>query len=166
MAEKEVVISEGLEYRGIFNFSGFYEFAYHWLKEEGYEVVEDKYQEKVTGNSREIAVDWKAGKPVSDYFKAEIDVRILILGATDVEVEIEGVRKKMNKGKIELKFKGSLVKDPESEWEGSPFFRFLRGMYNKFIIGKNIEQQEDQLKEDVQDLNEEIKAFLEIQGRR
>lgn len=166
MAEKEVLIKEGLEHKGVFNFSDYYEFAYKWLKDEGYDVIEEKYEEKVSGNSRDIAIEWKAGQKMTDYFKFDIGVRFLILGATDVEVEIEGSRKKMNKGKIEMGIKGTIVKDPESKWDEAPVSRFLRDTYNKYIIPKQIEKQEDKLKDDIQDFQEALKAFLELQGRR
>lgn len=166
MADKYVITKEGLEHSGIFNFKEFYEYAYRWLKEESYGVVEEKYSEKVSGTARDIKVEWKAGKQISDYFKVDISIKIEVEGATDVEVEIDGTRKKMNKGRIKLDVKGTLLRDPESKWDSSPITSLLRGVYNKYIIPSQIDAQEDNVKKDVEDFKESLKALLELQGRR
>ena len=62
--------------------------------------------------------------------KVEFEVKELV----DVEVEIDGKKKKMNKGKVSVDIKGDLVKDPESKWDVTPFYRFLRDLYGKYII--------------------------------
>ena len=53
---------------------------------------------------------------------------------TDVEVEIDGKKKKMNKGKAGLEIKGILTRDPDSKWDTSAFYSFIRDIYNKYII--------------------------------
>ena len=72
----------------------------------------------------------------------------------------------MNKGKISAEIKGSLVKDPESKWDKSHVWRFLRDIYNKYIIPARVETQEDKVMGDVKDVKEDVKSFLELQGRR
>jgi len=166
MAEKEELIREKVEHSGIFDFKGFYRFAHSWLIEESFGVVEEKYSEKVSGNSRNILFEWVASKRLSDYFKFEIKIEVEVEGLTDVEVEIDGERKKMNKGKVAGKVKGSLIKDPNSKWDTSPFSRFMRDVYNKYIIPGRVSSMEDLLKGNVTSFKEELKAFLELSGRR
>ena len=166
MAEKNILLKETLEHNGIFSFSELYEYAYKWFKEESYGVIEEKYKEKVSGNARDIEFEWKCTKQVSDYFKMEIGVITESTGLTDVEAEVEGKKKKMNKGRIRIDFKGTLVRDPESKWDVSPFYRFLRDLYNKYVIPSTVDTQEDNVKKDVKDVKETLKAFLELQGRR
>lgn len=166
MAEKDKVIEEKVDHSGVFDFKSFYSYAHSWFKDEGYGVVEEKYSEKVSGNSRDISIEWMASKKLSDYFKIEIKIEASIDGLTDVEVEIDGQRKKMNKGKIGLKIGGTLIKDPESKWDTSPFYRFLRDVYNKYIIPGRVDSMEGIIKGVVINFKEEIKAFLELSGRR
>ena len=116
MVEKEEVIKEKITHSGVFNFSEFYSYAHSWLKEEDYGVAEEKYNEKVSGNSRDITIEWKASKEVSDYFKVSIKVEFQIEGLVDVEVEVDGKKKKTNKGKVTVDIKAALLKDPESKW--------------------------------------------------
>lgn len=166
MAEKEPILKEKIENSGLFDFPALYSFAHGWWTEGQYGVNEDKYSEKVGTDKRDIVIEWKATKDVSDYFKNEIKIKFEISGLTDVEVEIDGEKKKMNKGKIVIEISGTLLKDKDGKWETSAFNRFLRDVYNKYVIPARIDQVGERLAQDVRDFKEEIKAFLELTGRR
>jgi hypothetical protein len=105
-------------------------------------------------------------KLLSDYFRIEHEIKFEIKGMVEVEVEIEGKKKKMNKGTIDIEIKGILIKDPESKWDKTPFFRFLREVYNKYIIPGRVDKLEDKVRDDVKDYKESLKAFLELTGKR
>src|SRR3989338_1152885 len=140
MAEKDLIIKEKIQHSGIFSFSGLYAFAHAWLKDqEDYSVMEEEYSEKVSGNSRELTIKWTATKKMGDYFKAEIKLEYKVSDLTDVEVETDGQKKRMNKGKVSVEFKGALIKDYSSKWEDKPINKFLREVYNKYIIPQRVE---------------------------
>jgi len=166
MAEKDLIIKEKVEHTGVFDFSGLYGFAHGWLKYEEYGIVEEEYSEKVSGNAREIIVKWKASKQISDYFKIEDAIKFEVRDMTDVEVEIDGKKKKMNKGKVTIEIKGSLVRDPESGWAGNASLTFFRSVYDKFIIPGRIHDMQVKTEADVKAFKEEIKSFLELSGKR
>ncbi len=167
MSEKEQVIREKMQHQGIFDFKGFYSFAHDWLKEERkFGVVEEKYNEKVSGNSRDLKIEWLASKILSDYFKIELKIKFEISEMTDVEVEIDSERKKMNKGKVEVEIRGTLVKDPDSKWDKWPVARFMRDVYNKYVIPGRIDDVEIRIKREVINFKDELKAFMELSGRR
>jgi len=166
MSDKSQVIKEVVEHTGIFDFKSLYSFASRWFKDENYDVFEEKYQEKLAGNVREISIEWKCTKKLSDYFKYEIGVKWKISDLAEVEVEIEGKRKKSNKGKVNLEVKGTVIKDPDSQWDSGPLFRFLRDFYNKFVIPSRVMNTEEKLIGDVKSFKDEIKSFLELSGRK
>jgi hypothetical protein len=166
MAEKEQIIKEKLEHSGVWSFSGFYSFAHSWLKDESYGVVEEKYSEKVVGGAREISFDWKASKDLSDYFKIELGIKFDIKDLVEVEIEIDGKKKKSNKGKVSIEIKGLIVKDPNSSWESSNTQRFFRDVYNRFIIPGRVDKFAGIAFSDVQKFKEELKAYLELSGKR
>ena len=166
MGIKDVLIKEKLEDSGIFTFDEVYSYAYTWFKDEGFTLVEEKYQEKVTGNAREIKFEWVGTKDLSDYFKEELKVKVEVEAMTDVEVEIDGKKKKSNKGKIKFEVKGTLISDKASKWEASPFYAFWREVYNKYLISARVDALEDKVKDDVVDFKEKIKALLENSGKR
>jgi hypothetical protein len=166
MAEKEEIIKEKMAHSGVFGFSDFYKYAHSWLKDEDYGVAEEKYTEKVSGNERDISIEWKVTKQISDYLKTGWKIEFEVEKLTDVEVEIDGKKKKMNKGKVNIEIKAAIFKDPESKWESSPFNRFLRDIYNKYIIPKRLEDVEQRVISDVQEYKDALKSFLELTGKR
>jgi hypothetical protein len=167
MAEKDVVIKEVLKFAGYTDFKNFYSYAHDWLKGEKYSVTEDQYTEKVKGNSKEIEVVWKASKKLTDYFKAELDVKFRILGLEDVEVEIDGKKNKMNKAaEIKVEIKGTLIHDYGNQWNKTATTSFFKSLYNKYIIPEHTEKINNKVEDDVQNYKEELKAFLELTGKK
>ncbi len=166
MAERDLLLKEKVKYSGIFDYPGFYRFAHGWFVDERYGVDEDEYTEKVTGNSKELEIKWTAKKDMSDYFKIEHKIKFKIEGMSDVEVEIDGVKKQLNKGQVEVEIKGNLVSDRKSKWDRSPWFRFWRDVYSKYIVPQRVDELEDRTKDDVKKFKEELKAYLELLGSR
>ncbi|RMD67678.1 hypothetical protein D6817_00830 [Candidatus Pacearchaeota archaeon] len=166
MADKKEVVKEKLQYKGLFDFATLYSFSHSWFADKGYGVVEKKYNEKVEGNKRDTSIEWEITKKISDYFRADYTLKIEVSDMTEVEVEIDGERKRMQKGEISIEIKGVLVRDPESKWDESPFYRFLRDLYDKYIIPARIDESESEVKERAITFKEDLKALLEIWGRR
>ena len=166
MAEKDTVFSGKFKQKGIFDFKDFYGFTYDWLKGEGYKVTEKVYSEEITGDSKKIEIDWECKKKVSDYFQFVIKVKWMVLGLKNVEVQREGKKLKMNSGQIEVKVGGVLVKDYEHKWEDHPSWKFLRGIYDRYIVKSRIDQYEGNLRDEVEEFIAQSKAFLVIEGKR
>ena len=166
MADKDLILKEKVAHSGIFDFSAFYSYAHSWFYEEGYGVVEDKYSEKIAGNKKNLYIEWTVTKKLTDYFKIEYKLKYYIDNLTDVEVEIDGEKKSMNKGNVMVEMKGYLVKDYESKWEVSPIHRFLRDVYNKYVIPGRINDLSGKTIGDLQTFKDELKAFLELSGKR
>lgn len=167
MAEKDVVLKEKVRYVGYGDFKNSYSYSFDWLKQEGYTVVEEQYTEKVKGNAKDVEIVWKATKAITDYFKIEIDIKWRIFGMEDVEVEVDGKKKKMNKFvELGIEIKGTLVKDYQSQWSKSPTTKFFKELYNKFVIPGRTLQMKEAVEKIVQDFKEEMKAILELTGKK
>jgi len=166
MVEKDKIIENKIKRKGLFDFKELYRFCYTWLADEGYFVEERKYTEKVKGNEKEIEIEWIAKKKISDYFRFTLKFNWRIIGMMPVEVEKNGKRIKMDQGDVEIKVSGILEKDYENRWEKTPFLKFLRGVYDKYIIRSRIEQYEDKIFGEVDEFVAQTKAFLTIEGKR
>lgn len=164
MAEKDVVIKEKLKYKGYCNFREVYNFMHKWLKKEECLVQEDQYEEKIHGDKKDLEIKWDISKKLTDYFKLSIKIKTLVRNMEDVEVEIDGKKKKTNFLELEIEIKGVLVKDYSSKWI-SPSGKFFKELYDKFIIPKRTENMEYKVMDAVQELKEELKAFLELTGK-
>jgi len=167
MAEKETIFSSSIKYNGVFSFSDFYKFCHEWLTEEtGLNIAENKYEEKLKGNLKDINVKWKGSKKITDYFKFELDVKFRVLGLTEVEVSKGGNKFKTNKGSLKVTIKGTLIRDYDGKFETSAFNKFLRGIYEKWIIASRIEEMEDEVISNSDEFLSQTKAYLDLEGKR
>lgn len=166
MPEKEKVFSSKVKYGEIFNFAEYYKFCHDWLEEEGYWIIEDKYVEKLKGDSKEIDVEWTCKKKITDYFLFEIKVKFKVINMKKIEINYGGGKINTNKGTVETSAAGNLVRDYESKFESSGFLKFLRGSYEKWVIPSRLEEFEDKLIETCNDFLEQAKSYLDIEGKK
>ena len=166
MGTKVEVFEETIKHKGFFEYSEFYVYCYDWLKTKGYSIKEKEYTEKVSGDSKEIIISWEAGKKATDYYKGIIKVKWHILGMSDTEAEVNGKRKKVNKGEVKIKVAAELERDYEGEWEKQPLWKFLRGTYDRYIAKTTQDYYADSVKGDAEGFVEDVKAFLTLEGRK
>lgn len=166
MVEKDVLIKTKIKHTGIFDFKETYRVLFEWLIDEGYDLNEKEYKEILgAGGAKEIEVKWDAVRKVSDYFRFQIEAKWHMMGMTTVEVEIDGVKQKMNKGQFELEAKCVLLKDYEARWENRPFLKFMRTFYDRYLIKERIEGYEGKLITEMYEFLNTCKSFLALTGK-
>jgi len=167
MPEKDTIFSSKIKSSGIFLFKDFYRFCYDWLIDETDLLIsENKYVEKLEGDSKNIDIEWTGTREVTDYFKFEIKVTFRILGLTNVEINQNNAKIKTNKGSVEIKTKGTLIRDYKGKFEVNAFQKFLRSIYEKWVITSRIEQFEEKLIGDCDEFLSQAKAYLDLEGKR
>ena len=131
MGTKDVYESK-IKNTGSVNFKELYNFCYGWLSDETNLIVaEDKYVEKTTGSGKEIQASWIAFRKITDYFKYTITVSWKIANLKEIEYQRDGKTVKTNMGSIEMKVKGTVIKDYEGKFETSQFRSWLGKIYEK-----------------------------------
>ncbi|MEK6840671.1 MAG: hypothetical protein AABX79_01830 [Nanoarchaeota archaeon] len=167
MPEKETIFSSKIKYSGIFSFKDFYKFCYDWLKDEtGLDLVEDKYSEKIEGAAKNIAVGWSGEKKFTDYFKFEAKIDIKADGLKEVEINQGGAKVKTNQGSVEVGIKGILVRDYKGRFETTAFKKFLRGVYEKWIITSAIDEYSGKISSASDSFLNQAKAYLDLEGKK
>lgn len=167
MAESDTIFSSKVKYNGLFDFKDFYGFAYSWLKEEmGLSVSEGKYVEKLKGDSKDIEIEWSGTRKVTDYFKFEVNAKIIVMGMTTVEINKDGKKAKMNNGSIEISVQGNLIRDYQGKFEMTAFQKFLRSIYEKWVIPSRISQYSGKLIGSCDEFLGQIKAYLDLEGKK
>ena len=81
---------------------------------------------------------------------------------SDAEVERDGRKIKTNKGEVKMTISADLEKDYEEKWENKPLWKFLRGIYDKYILRTTIDEYEGRLRGDAQEYIDQIKSFLQL----
>ena len=163
--ERDRVFSGSIKQKGIFSFKDLYEFLYDYLMTESYDVFEDKYVENIEGDIKNVEIKWTASKEISDYFRFEISLYWTISGLRKVKVKKEGGEITMDSGTIYIKLDATLVKDYENKWETKPFLKFLRGIYDRYIIKTRIDDNELKLFQEINELSAQTKSFLALEGQ-
>ncbi len=167
MAEEDTIFSSKIKYNGIFSFKDFYAFCYDWLTEEtGLDISEDKYSEKISGDSKNIDVEWTGTIKVTDYFKFDVKVKFKVIALTEVEIQQGSTKIKTNKGGIEISTKGVLVKDYEGKFETNALNKFLRSIYEKWVISSRITEYENKIAGDCDEFLNQAKAYLDLEGKK
>ncbi|MCF7910568.1 hypothetical protein K9L16_02765 [Candidatus Pacearchaeota archaeon] len=167
MAEKTKVFSSKVKYDGIFNFRDFYGFCYDWLTGQlGFDLMEDMYSEKIVGDAKEIEIKWACEKKLTDYFKFESEIKFRIGGLKNVEVTQEGKKFNTNKGSVEITMGGTLVRDYQGKFEQDAFRKFLRGIYERWVISSNVEQFEGLVFSESDEFLAQAKAYLDLEGKK
>jgi len=167
MAEETQVFKGKLKHSGLFDFKELYKFVFNFFKEnKEYSMLEKSYSEKVGASGKEVEIKWEATKKVSDYFKIVISIDWRIIGLTNVEAKKNGEVAKTNKGDLEIAVAGKLIRDYENKWETSPMIKFMRSIYDKYIIKNKITELEDKIFGDCDESLGQIKAFLVLEANK
>ena len=168
MAEKETIFSSKIKYAGIFSFKDFYKFCYDWIIEEidVLDFSENKYEEKIKGDAKDIAVEWEGYKNLTDYFKFGIKVEFKVIGLKSVEISQGGAKIKSNDGSVEVGIKGILIRDYQGKFEMTAFKKFLRSIYEKWVIPARIVEYEDKIIGNCDEFLGQAKAWLDLEGKR
>lgn len=165
--EEETIFESKIKYNGIFSFKDFYQFCYDWLTgENDWEIQESEYSEKLAGDSKDIDVEWKFSKKVTDYFKFKGKVKFRILKLQNIEVVQGGAKVKTNSGSVEVKIKGILARDYQGKFDRSAYRKFLRSIYEKWIISSRINEFEARLISLCDTFLGQSKAYLDLEGRK
>jgi len=167
IGEKETVFSSTIKYAGIFSFADFYKFCYEWIKEEiDMDISETKYGEKLKGDEKGIAVEWIGEKKLTDYFRFDTKVNFEIDNLKNIEIMEGGKKIKMNEGSVKINVKGILVRDYKGKFEMSAFNKFLRSIYEKWVIPARIEEYEGKIAGNCDEFLSQAKSYLDLEGKR
>jgi hypothetical protein len=166
MSEKDTLFSSKAKHGGIFSFKDFYQFCYDWLTEEtGLHIQESKYEEKITGDSKEIEIEWEGSNKLTDYFQFDMKVSFTIRGLKEVEITQDGKKIKTNQGSVTVKIKGILVRDHQGKFESSGSQKFMRAIYEKWVIPSRIDEYGGKVIGDCDEFLGEVKSYLALEGQ-
>jgi len=168
MVEENQVFKSAVKYEGVLVFKDFYKFCYDYLKDElGFdELGEEVYKEAIKGDEKEIKVKWNGAKKFDDYFKFKIKIEFRIFNLKNVEIQQGEKKLKMNKGIAEVHMKGILVSDYRGLWAMHPVRKFMRNVYEKWIIPSRIDKIETKLVGDCDEFMTQAKAYLDLEGKK
>ena len=163
MAERDVVIERyRLTYEGLFNLLDLYTMIDEYFEDKGYDKREKKNVERVTPEGKYIELHFEPWKKLTDYAKSVIAVRIILSDIKEVEVEKDGVKVKLNQGKVQFVFDAFLETDYEHRWEMKPMFFFIRTIFDKYIYRNYTISFKNEVANDLNGLIVMCRSFLNL----
>jgi hypothetical protein len=153
---------------GFFVFKDFYQFCYDWLTEQTGigNLSEAGYSEKIVSDSKNIDIEWKGSKKITDYFRGVYGIKFKIMGMKDAEAQKGDMKISGNKGEVKISVKGILERDWQGKFEESGFQKFIRSIYEKWVIPQRVDKMEDVVVGDCDEFVSQAKAFLSLEGQK
>jgi len=163
MAEVQIVQKKKtISYSGLFNVNKFHKFLMQWFKDNEFHMYEERTQEQIFPSGKEIIYNYKPYKDFTDFANAVIYLDVKMSNVNDVTVEVDGQKKKMQKGDINIDMTGLVETDYESKWETKPFYYFFKIVAEKFFLGGHRTYYDKYVIKKCQLLYEDIKAMLNV----
>jgi len=158
----ELLSGEKMTYEGIFELKETYKHAHEWLELRKFDISEKKYKEKVKDTGKELEIEWEANREFDEYSKIQLKIKWETKDLEDVEAVFRGKKRKVNKGEVTVTVSAFLIKDWKDKWETSPFLKFLKSFFEKYLYAKTIEDLKSQVWTQGWDFFNEVKAFLNL----
>ena len=167
MSEKNKIFGSKVKWVGVSNWRALYKFCYDWLMDEtGLNwLQEEKYEETLKGNQKDIDVKWVGPKKLTDYFRIWIEVKFEVRNLEEVEINKDGKKTKANNGRFKIIVDGYLERDYQGKFERSAFEKFLRSVYERWVIPSRIDQFEGKIFMECDEFLNQAKAFMTIEGQ-
>lgn len=163
MAEKRILIdNEVLTYQGLFDLRALMRIVDKFFHDRRYDKLETKNFEEVYEEGKQVTVEMRPYRKVSDYAKIQIRIYMVASNLKEVEIEKDGVKQKILRGKAQFSFDAYLITDYEHKWDGMPTYYFLRSMFDKFLYKRHTDEWEKTAIKDCRGVQDEIKSFLNM----
>lgn len=140
MVEKLLVINHRqIKYKGIFRADELFSTINRALGERGYVKKEKKTEELVKEEGRKTYVELRPYKVVTNFATLMIKIMVNLDNIIETVEEIDGEKKKFQKGNMDIFFDSWVMTDYESRWGMKPLFYLLKAVIHKFIHAYRLE---------------------------
>lgn len=162
MVEKNLLV-DGLEinYEGLFTVDGLFKKIDQLTGSKGYARVEKERSEKVTEKGKEIFFELRPAKVPHPYHMLFIYMYITIKDVEDIEIIIDGVKKIVQKGKVNIEVNGWEWTDFFGRWEQNPWYTVLSNVVDKFIY-RFTDRYGNMVVGDTHYVYDNLKAYLDL----
>jgi hypothetical protein len=160
--EKEIYVDRlTTEYEGPFDIQEIRTLFNNWSKEHHYAKDERDTKELVKEGGKDIHLIFRLQKWVSNKFLAFMNIMMDFTNVTDIEVEKDGKKIWLQKGKVKIVINGFLASSGEKDrWEAKAHWYFLRELIDKFVYKIDRGKYSGILISDAGDITQKLKALM------
>ena len=132
--EKQLFINNRIiKYKGIFRADELFSTINRTIEERGYQKREKKSEETVTENGKNIYVELRPFKVMSNYVRLMIKIKITMDNVTETAVVLRGEKRLFQNGEIQVAFDAWSLTDYANRWGMKPWVFFLKGIIHKYF---------------------------------
>lgn len=168
-----IVVSRFLVKRtqSVFNLKFLYQHLHLWLIEHEYcqddkdaSFPETYYYDSRQPKGKYIWIWWR-GEHIprgSPFYKRVLHLDFHAKALKDIEVMQNGKKFKTNHGEINIRVQGILETDYDRKWRNHPILKSFYELFWRRIFWKNLETHKEEMKQEMDDLHDEIKKFFKL----
>ena len=136
--EKVTLPKLTLRYEGIFDWDGLYAAIVDWAKMNSYKWVEKSFKHKVPSpEGAEEEIEWILETKATEYLKYSINLTVHTWNMMDVDVDVNGKKKKLTSTKLYIILEPTLSYDWQNRFQGSKLLKKLSYWYFNLSGGVN-----------------------------
>lgn len=139
--------------KGPINMDEFYRSVIPWFGRYKYDFTEKEHTEKDRPHGNELLMKWVSDRKIDDYMQYIIEIDFMITGLRKIG-DIYTASTKIN-------LRAYINLDYNSEFQKTPFKRFLFFVYNNVLIKRRIITHKMKLYRELMDLHDLMKNLLE-----
>ena len=151
-----------VSYTGLFDVREFFRMMNDWFIGAGYDISEKRHEELVRESGTQIIYIAENFKPINDYVKTSINVLIQMTDVQDVELEHEGVLRRLKKGSITIRMRGFMDTDYEGRWAKMPWRWYLRHLIERHVLKSELTSAEADLEREIKELRARFKKYFNM----
>ncbi len=158
MAEARQISKVVINKKAIFKFKEFYDFLYQLVSSQGFAVKEDIF----SNDGVNASFEWTCVSLVDDYTKYSLWIQVKVEGLQPVKVKRGKIVEPQEKATVKVTMKGKIVTDWQNRWGTNPVTKFLKGVFDKYLLGSVIKSREKELNRKVNIIKDEVKSFFDL----
>jgi len=160
--EKQKFVNKAFTFEGLFSYKDFFRILDVWLRDKFYDKFEKRNEEFVKPDgSKQIDIELTPWKKTTDYYKLTMKIEIIVSNLREVEIEQDGRKIRLQRGKIDAKIGGYLYVDYEGRW-ATPVQYFIRDIFDRYVNSRITKKYYDMAIDDVTDLYNTLTSYLNM----
>lgn len=156
-----------IKFKGLYDLDGLYRFMANWLRQRRYKVYENMYKSKPP----ELEIRWRAEREATGFVMEVITIYYHSWGEYDIDVAMNGKKKKMANARFILTIGGEIQAPYEDifgrpKWTHNAVERRLLNLFRKWFMKRELEAAYwDTLYYEMYKFHGGIKDFLKLEAK-
>ncbi|MBT3408080.1 hypothetical protein HOK68_00075 [Candidatus Woesearchaeota archaeon] len=162
MGEKRKIFTKKIEYSGLLDLKDLHKVIKDFFESKQYGYDDPEYEETAKEDSKSFKMKIEFEKDLSDYLKHIFKIKFEANEIKNVEVERAEHKVLMQDAKIKIEIEGIIETDYGDAWNFNKNWFFIKTVFNKIVMSKELEPDNELMIQVGNELLSRIKGFLNL----